>query len=527
MIESLISLKLLTTLLRSKFLFVAAENDGIAHCKAGGMGDVVRDVPREIAARGDKAFVVTPSYSRLHLKNSTRIAQIEFTFRGVPHFGELYEITGRKEIDGIRHFVIHHPDIRSGDIAHIYFDDDQQPFFTDANTFSLFCSAVAATVKEGLFAKLDFVHLHDWHTSMLLFLREFDPNYQFLKGIRFIYSIHNLAIQGIRPFNHNYSSLDAFFPNIVYDHDILRDRRYHDCMNLMAIGIRLADAVHTVSPSYMSDIQKASNPPHFIGGEGLEEDLKQANNELRLFGILNGANYIDVQQVEKGILFRQCIRRLFRWLQEDNKDYKSHFLAHTGEKLTRWQQKQPDFVCTSVARLTEQKFFFFKEDPNLLPALMKKLEEVNGLYILLGTGAPDYEAIFREASYQFKNFVFINAQSESVIDMLYQEADLYLMPSQFEPCGISQMLAMRNGQPCLVHHTGGLKDTVVHGKSGFSFDGETTQEKTADFLKQLSYAIDLFFNDKKEWQKIKKTAKKQRFTWNKSLDAYYKFLYTS
>ena len=85
------------------------------------------------------------------------------------------------------------------------------------------------------------------------------------------------------------------------------------------------------------------------------------------------------------------------------------------------------------------------------------------------------------------------------------------------------MLAMRNGQPCLVHNTGGLKDTVIHGKTGFSFDGETTAEKTTDFLKQFSYAVDLFFQNKKEWKKIKQNAKKQRFTWDKSVDAYYEF----
>lgn len=194
---------------------------------------------------------------------------------------------------------------------------------------------------------------------MLLFLREFHPSYQDLKKIRFVYSVHNLAIQGIRPFDHNYSSVRAFFPEVAYNEELLRDPRYTDCINLMAVGIRLADAVHTVSPSYKEDVQKPSNPPHFIGGEGLENDLKQANKENRLFGILNGANYANINTVEKGILFRQCVRRFFRWLQEENKDYKAHYMAHTGEKITRWQEKSPDFICCSVARLTEQKFYFF------------------------------------------------------------------------------------------------------------------------------------------------------------------------
>ncbi|GAA4317270.1 glycogen/starch synthase [Pontixanthobacter gangjinensis] len=489
------------------------------------MGDVVRDVPRQIASRGDRVSIITPAYSRLHTSGAEKVSDIDFIFRGVPHRGEIYEVTGKQEITGIKHYVLHHPDIKAGDIAHIYFNDPDQPFYTDANVFSLFCTAVAAAVREGVFGKLNIIHLHDWHTSMLLFLRKFNPGFKVLKDIRMVYSIHNLAIQGIRPFENNYSSVKAFFPEIEFDHEQLYDRRYPDCINLMAVGIRLADAVHTVSPSYKEDIQKPSNPPHFIGGEGLEEDLKKANKEKRLFGILNGANYSNINTVESGILFRQCVRRLFRWLQEEKKDYKAHYLAHTGEKITRWQEHNPDFICTSVARLTEQKFFFFKEDPGLLPGLMKKLTEVNGVYILLGTGAPEYEEIFREASYHHKNFIFINAQSESIIDMLYQESNLYLMPSQFEPCGISQMLAMRNGQPCLVHHTGGLIDTVDNMKTGFSFDGKNVKEKTANFVKIFSEAVDLYFKDRKAWDEICANARAKRFTWEKSVETYYAELY--
>lgn len=512
-------------IVKKRFLFVAAENDGIPKCKAGGMGDVVRDVPRQIAARGDAVNVVTPSYSRLH-QDGEKIADINFVFRGQQQSAGIYKIPGKKEIEGIKHFVIHHPEIKSGDIAHIYFNDPDQPFYTDASMFALFCTAVGAAIRDKILGELDIVHLHDWHTSMLLFLRQFHPRFSSLRNIRFVYSIHNLAIQGIRPFENSYSSVKAFFPDVEFDYQKLYDRRYPDCINLMAVGIRLADAVHTVSPSYKEDIQKPSNPPHFIGGEGLEDDLKQAARENRLFGILNGANYANVNLVENGILLRQCVRRLFRWLQEEKKDYKAHYLAHTGEKITRFQEFPPAFICTSVARLTEQKFFYFKDAPDLLDRLMKKLEEVKGIYILLGTGAPEYESLFREASYRIKNFIFINAQSESIIDMLYQESNLYLMPSQFEPCGISQMLAMRNGQPCLVHHTGGLKDTVIHGETGFSFRGDTVTEQEDDFVKVFSETVDIFFNDRQRWNQICENARKQRFTWEKSVDEYYRDLYS-
>ena len=128
-------------------------------------------------------------------------------------------------------------------------------------------------------------------------------------------------------------------------------------------------------------------------------------------------------------------------------------------------------------------------------------------------------------SYKHKNFIFTNGQSEDLIDSMYLETDLYFMPSLFEPCGISQMLAMRNGNPCLVHHTGGLKDTVEHLKTGFAFDGKTYDQKINNMVKVFDQALDIWENDQPRWKKIKANAKKMRFTWEKSLDEYYKSLY--
>jgi starch synthase len=145
--------------------------------------------------------------------------------------------------------------------------------------------------------------------------------------------------------------------------------------------------------------------------------------------------------------------------------------------------------------------------------------------MLLGTGAPEYEEYFREISYRYPNFIFINAQSEQLIDSLYLESDLYLMPSLFEPCGISQMLAMRNGNPCLAHATGGLNDTISHLKTGFLFGGETYADKIEELQAVFDKAITLFRNEPETWEQLRKRAEKQRFTWRKSVDAYYRDLY--
>jgi starch synthase len=489
------------------------------------MGDVVRDVPRQISERGDKAHIVVPSYSRLH-QNGTFRTNLNFQLRGRTYTAELYEVIPKKEFQNVHHYVIHHPEIEAGDIAHIYHNDPTEPFYTDAIKYFIFCTAVAEAIKMECFGKLDIAHLHDWHSSLLLFLRSFHPEYRSLKKIRFVYSIHNLAIQGIRPFENNYSSLKNWFPDVPYDTKALMDYRYQDCINLMAIGIRLADAVHTVSPSYKDDVLLPSSPPEFIGGEGLEVDLQKADNEGRLFGILNGCNYKNIRTAEKGNLYPNTIRAIFQWLQEESKKYKSDFLAHTGEKIVDYLKEPPTFVCCSVARLTEQKFYFIKRSPTTLISILEKLQKINGIFLLLGTGDPDYEKMFREISHTHKNFVFVNGQSEDVIDSIYFESDLYFMPSLFEPCGISQMLAMRNGHPCLVHHTGGLKDTVVHLETGFSFDGTTFDEKMKDMERVFDQVLDIYMNNKVLWKKIRSNAKKMRFTWKKSVDAYYQQLYS-
>jgi len=144
---------------------------------------------------------------------------------------------------------------------------------------------------------------------------------------------------------------------------------------------------------------------------------------------------------------------------------------------------------------------------------------------LLGTGAPEYEALFRRMSYEHPNFIFTNGQSEDLIDSIYLESDLYLMPSLFEPCGISQMLSMRNGNPVLAHATGGLKDTISHIETGFLFGGETYAEKIADLEAVFDQALTLFFEQPEQWQQMRERARKMRFTWKKSVDQYYRKLY--
>lgn len=508
----------------NNFLFVASENDAIRNCKVGGVGDVIRDVPKQISRRGDRVHVVVPSYSRLHQDGKYK-AQLNLKLRDVTYVAHLYEVPAKEKDENITHYVIHHPEIEAGNIGGVYHNDPEEPFFTDVVKYIIFCTAVAEAIKQGEFGKPDIIHLHDWHSSFLLFLKKYHPEYSSLKKSRFVYCIHNLALQGIRPFEDSYSSLKNWFPTLDFDYKSLKDPRYPDCFNLMAMGVRFADAVHTVSPSYKEDVLLPSDAPEFIGGEGLENDLKQADREGRFYGILNGSEYQNLKETKKNLLFPHIATAIFKQLQYESNRHKAEFLAHTGEKIVPFLKKRPGFICASVARLTEQKFYFFKRSPEALIQILDKLEEVKGIYVLLGTGAPDYEEMLRDLSYKKKNFIFINTQCEKVVNSIYRDSDLYFMPSLFEPCGISQMLAMRHGQPCLVHHTGGLKDTVQHVQNGFAFHGKTYDEKVYNMVAGFKEALYLFQNEKGTWKQIQENARKMRFTWKKSVDEYYKLLY--
>ena len=489
------------------------------------MADVVRDVPRQLAATGDQVHVVVPAYNRLH-KTGRFITELKIRIQGQETVAEIYEVAPKKHIQGIIHYVIHHPQIVEGNIAHIYNDDPEEPFFTDAVKYFIFNTAVAQAVKQNIFDHIDIAHLHDWHTALLVFHREYNPVYEVLKQTHFVYSIHNLSLQGIRPLRDNYASVEGFFPEIQYDYHKVSDTRYPDCINLMAVGIRLCDQVHTVSPSYMKDIMKPSNKPEFIGGEGLEQDLILANNEGRLHGILNGVNYANMRVAQTGKLYTNILKQIYRWIQEESKKYKADILANTGEKVVELLDNPPAFIASSVARMTEQKFYFFKRNPLALKAILENLKAHNGIFILLGTGEPEYEALMREISYQHSNFIFINGQSEDIIDSIYLESNLYFMPSLFEPCGISQMLAMRNGVLCLVHHTGGLKDTVRKGIDGFAFEGDNIDETINQMVIEFDNCLEVFFNDKPSWNKMKRKAKAARFSWEDAVKKYYSKLYT-
>lgn len=507
----------------NRVLMVAAENAALPGGKVGGIGDVVRDLPVALADAGWTSTVLTPSYGFLHeLPGATRVRAIDVPFGGRRYRPVLYRVPGDDE--RVEHYVLEHKLFSPDGAGHIYVDDGaHRPFASDASKFAFFCAATAAWLRR-MQQRPDVIHLHDWHAASLLLLRAFDPAYRELKDLRCVYTIHNLALQGIRPRDGDDSSLEHWFPELEYETAVVDDPRYPDCVNPMALGIRLADRVNAVSPTYAREILLPNNPAHgFFGGEGLEADARAAAADGRLIGILNGCVYPETWRPSG---WKPLLRELVA--------LPAHMRASArlDAVLSRYSDARPRHVVTSVGRITDQKVTLFLETvsgagherPTALDAILNRLGP-DSLFIMLGSGDPELEQRLEDIIARHDNAIFVRGYSEPLSDHMYDCGDLFLMPSSFEPCGISQMLAMRAGQPCVVHGVGGLRDTVHDGDTGFVFEGRTPAEQAQAFVTAFDTALHVREISPARWEAICRRAAAQRFTWGVAGSAYAEQMY--
>jgi starch synthase len=519
-------------------MMAAAENGALPGGKVGGIGDVVRDLPPALAARGCRVTVVTPSHGFLHRgAGARRFGTASFLFRGRLQEAELYAMTPSKAVAGVTQVVIHHPALGAGDAdggrnrlyAH---DPPDRPFYTDGSRFALFsAAAAAAAANQDLGEAFDVLHLHDWHTALAALLGRLHPVYGALAACRIVFSIHNLAYQGVRPLRGSASSLEAWFPEFRYPWEAVADPRWPECVNPMAVGIRLADRVHTVSPTYAAEIQRPDRKPVFFGGEGLEADLVRANADGRVVGILNGCHYPRSPQnarVSWGALLDIIRQEAIRWSGEGETVPAAQFIAFARAMAPAWGRRGPDMLLTSVSRVGEQKMLLLRQrgrdGRSGLQAILEGIGAQGG-YVLLGSGDRDYERWLTAAAARHPNFIFVNGYSDDLAQALYATGDLFLMPSSFEPCGLSQMLAMRAGQPCLVHAVGGLEDTVQHGRNGFSFRGDTLETQVEGLVAATLAAVALKRGQPEAWKDMRAAAAATRFRWTDAAARYLSELY--
>ena len=483
--------------------------------KVGGVGDIVRDLPAALARLGWQVTVLTPSYGMFaKLPGAERIGSLAVGFRGRTEPVDIFRLPSGQ--DGVTQIVVEHAAFSPFGPGKIYVElEDEGPFATDATKFALFGATVAAWVL-ALDAIPDVVHLHDWHAAFYCLLRSFSDRHAPLQDIRTVFTIHNLSYQGTRPLDDHESSLAAWLPDLDYDTALTRDPNAPGCINPMALAIRTADRVSTVSPTYAEEILRPSDPVRgFVGAEGLESPLGNAARSGRLVGILNGIDYNGQQGRRPGwqrtlTLIRQ---QLDEWLAQQPAET-AHAVAR--ERLDALPVRRPAHVLVSIGRLVKQKVSLFLE---VLDDGRTALEHIvdnlgsQGVLFLLGSGEPALERAVSRAAEQYQRLVFLRGYSETLAAPLYRGGDLFLMPSSFEPCGISQMLAMRAAQPVVAHAVGGLCDTIEHGRTGFLFAGDTPRDQAMRFATTVGDALALKADDHDEWQNICIRAASRRFDW--------------
>lgn len=514
-------------------LMVASENATLAGVKVGGIGDVLRHAPLALARRGCQVDVVTPGYGFVGTRSGSVLRKrLAVDFSGATETVELYHVSVPNSHSQVRHWVIEHRLLVATGEGQLYCNDPPtDPFATDATRFALFCAGVCEAISVRAFGALDVMHLHDWHTALVLALRKFWPKYKHLTNIKSVYTIHNLAMQGVRPFKKHQSSLQSWYPELRFDSKLLGDPRWPHCVNPMAVGIRMADKVHAVSPNYAREICMPSQVEikGFYGGEGLQDDLIVARDQKRLCGILNGCDYSDIPppQLAWPKLCAAMNKQVLEWAADERDLQSAAYIAH--RRIESLAKDQPEFLVTSVGRVTEQKLRILLEPINQGGTALERILGLlgrKGVLVVLGTGDLDYERHLRQNSARSPNFVFLCGYAEHLAEQLYASGDLFLMPSSYEPCGISQMLAMRAGQPCLVHGVGGLEDTVKEGKGGFVFQGTSPAEQAEQLVVAFERAFKQVTKNQSKWKKLRKKAASQRFTWDQSVDAYLSDLYT-
>lgn len=520
-------------------LMMAAENDALPNAKVGGIGDVVRDLPNALAAQGCRVHVIIPSHGFLHRSAAQELATFPVLFGGGVEQVKLYRWDtpgeGEAEVPGVRQWVVDHPGFYPCGAGQIYCNDgNDRPFASDAGKYALFCAAVGQAILNESFGRVDILHLHDWHSAVLAVLREYDPHYARLQALHTVYSIHNLSLQGTRPMRGDASALETWFPRLQYDQAVICDPREMHCFNPMRAAIALADKVHAVSPTYAQEIQQPSQAAHHIyGGEGLETDLVAAAKQQRLEGILNGCEYpadAKYPKLNKTRLAAIIDEALLRWVAKSAVMLSAHWIAR--ERLQQWcAKRERGLLVTSVGRITEQKVRLLRHQvtyQNKHQSVLQHLLELlgdQGVFLLLGSGDTDYEKFLQEVSGYCPNFIFLRGYSDELSQAIYNSGDLFIMPSSFEPCGISQMLAMRAGQPCLVHGVGGLNDTVIDDVNGFVFRGGNGDEQALQLLDRFGEVLQTSKKNPQRLQAIAMEAAKARFTWESVAAEYLQKLY--
>lgn len=472
-----------------KMQIVFASAECAPFVKTGGLGDVAGSLPAALVRAGAEVIVMVPKYATI--KDEYK-AQME-------HFSDFYVSLGwrneycgleKLEHDGVTYMFVDNERYFARDYPYGFFDDGERfAFFSKAITESL------QHLPAGF--ECDILHCNDWQTALApVFLREFYQGLPLYDRVKTVFSIHNVAFQG--------QFSDTVMEDILGVAHIPAAASQLRCdacsINYMLGALRYADAITTVSPTYANEIQT----PEF--GEGLDGVLRERSYALQ--GILNG---IDVAGFDPA-----TDKRIAANYTVEDRGGKAVCKAKLQEELgLEVRDDRPLMVM--VTRLTRQKG---------MDLVMYALDRIlaGGVQVaVLGTGDRDYEDGLRYFQDKYPGTMAARIEFDPALSQrMYAAADMFLMPSKFEPCGLSQIIAMRYGTLPIVRETGGLKDTVIPYNeftgegTGFSFSNFNGDEMGDAVFR----AARLFWDNRDAWNQLVTQAMSQDFSWTRSADKY-------
>ncbi|MFJ7747794.1 glycogen synthase GlgA [Peribacillus sp. NPDC097295] len=452
--------------------------------KTGGLGDVIGALPKALKKQGINVSVILPKFEDLpfHIKKEmTHVTSIE-----VP-------VGWRQQFCGIEKLV-------ANGITYYFLDNEyyfkrhgSYGYFDDGERFAFFSRAILESIPflEDL---PEIIHCHDWQTGLVsVLLKAHYQKHPLYEDIKTVFTIHNLLYQGIYPKTVLAELLDL--SELYFNIDGLE---FHGNVSYLKAGLAFANYVTTVSPTYAEEIQT----PYY--GEQLDGYLRKRNGDLK--GIING---IDNESYDPSTdEYLPIPFTTYEGKMKNKRNLQETLNLPVNDEIP---------VISMVTRLVDQKGI------DLILHVFHEMMGQGIQFILLGTGEEKYESAFRNLAEQYPNQVSTNTYfDEGMARRIYAGSDIFLMPSQFEPCGIGQLLAMRYGALPLVRETGGLRDTVIPFNqftgegNGFSF----TNYNAHDMLHTIEQAVGMYKFQPKRWRQLVENAMKEDFSWNSSSSHY-------
>ena len=467
-------------------LFVASE--AVPFIKTGGLADVVGSLPKCFPKEYFDVRVIIPKYACMKQEFKDSL-QFVTSFYMDLNWRQQYVGILETEYEGIKFYFIDNEEHFSGDRPYSGMPWDLEKF--------AFFSKAALSMLPVIGFRPDIIHCHDWQTGLVpVYLKERFQGNEFYWGIKSVMTIHNLKFQGVWDIQtiKNITGLSDYY----FTPDKLESNRD---ANYLKGGIVYADAITTVSNTYAEEIKT----PFY--GEGLDGLMRARSNSLR--GIVNGIDYDEYNPETDPNIFKRYNAKNFRKEKVKNKTALQEELG-----LEVNPKAMMIGMCT---RLTDQKGL------DLVSYVMEELCQDAVQIVVLGTGDAQYENMFRHFAWKYGNKVSANIYySEELSHKIYASSDAFLMPSLFEPCGLSQLMSLRYGTVPIVRETGGLKDTVMPYNeyestgTGFSFMNYNAHE----MLGTIRYAERIYYDKKREWNKIIDRAMASDFSWDHSAKQY-------